>query len=387
MPFEYPEKINSNIPIALNIDLPITEDMLSWVKVTPLIIGKGAEELSFFDSYKIPTWKENWEIIADGQTLWKGNFAPGEATVNAFYDYENTRDGVYVYNPEGYYPDWWYNGSEQSVDFSNLYNWYIFGWDKNLDNQYLSRAKYTYLGGAWWENPPITRLVRWINSDIIFEDFRWWKGSDWTIIPGHYFWYNMFFRMNIEFPYCSNLMWAKVLKSDYSIKEVCLPESVFMVVSDYGGLNPENPPDIPSPIPFDTIQIKRNIPDIEEYQISSSYFSYFQLSKNFTRINDNKFNLSISGNIYVSNKPILFDETSYPTLDNTYVLNRQITPGQIPGGGHAIWRYRWSFNLVSSTISSLIKRTPLPLNPTVHTKFLVTIVNPNSNEEVQRYEI
>lgn len=368
--FHFPDDVLSSIPITANIELPITEDMLSWVHITPLITSKSSDKLVSNRVVKNPIWIEYWRIMGDSNILWEGT--PFLYTIPKPVPY-------------GY-------GAPPPTDLGQFeavvgspYK-FLSGYSYS-DAYFLSRAKYSELGVSMYPNLFYSnvRAVKWTSESL-------------EQIPPKAF--NPTVRVGgITNFFNSTFIWFNTNKNT-NLLEYYLPQSV----TETGWLvySPSDPPptlsdlisaypnNFYSPVPYSTIRFTRNIPDME-YIIGSNTNFYSDFRKEFVKINNKKFNLNIFGTINLSNITTLFDETTFVVEDKIYDKENWCAITDIQPGGPTGWYYYCKFGvrfkLLSSTSSTIIKRIPKSMNPTVYTKFLVTIINPSNNKEIQRYEI
>jgi len=346
--FSSPDNANSSISHSASIDLPITEDMLSWVKVTPIITSQGNEEIFPVSGKKYLTFKEYWEIFGDDELLWKGDL---------IFDINRDLSPVINYEP---------------LIIPSPINFYTISYPEYNKNKYLWRAKYLdsiFSTGQYHYFPQWTDINKSIPSPPTYLGSRY---------------------LNYYF---GDIIYARTT-TNFILKEVT-PPIAYLVWTPSFFTTPEERLigqelylnyiiNILMPYSLQTIEIKRNIPDVE-YDISYNEIVNSSYEKYFEKISDSKFRLHISGNFIARGQDTLYNETSFPVEEATYKISYTFEYRPPPADAY-VWTIKYILDSYKS-YDATVKKVPTPSNSTMYSRFLITIVNPSNNEEIQRYEL
>jgi hypothetical protein len=314
--------IPNYIEYSEEFELPITEQMLPWVHVVPIVNMMSSDEgLPDKMVLDVPNWEDYWEIYGDDDLLWRGGLI-ANVTLSG-----------------GWYPPY----------FAPLWHGKRLSWASSLaeviDKYHVWRAKYYTVV---------------LNSRIVCWDIDYTSPIDW-----------------VEY------------QADKKIRKIIPPPGKETTSHVYGV-----PPPYPIPL-YNTIRIKRNLPEPEFFITKGLYYSNFDKSFAETEtIKDNKgkekaikYKLLLMGKVQY-NAPIDKEKVSsisFPTLDEIY------QPEFWEDTEHAYdpvfpwWRRGYEYKLVSSSEGTTIKKLYKPLITTIKMKFLVDVANISDKNDKELY--
>jgi hypothetical protein len=311
----HPTNIPSRNLYSFEVDLDITEDMLSWINTAIIVNSNLNTPLFGIGHFEIPRWRDYWRVYGDGLLLWEGSLDGPQYKIVDLISYRVLRIAPSTYWRGKYHNDIYEEIDEYPSDYE-VY-WTIFT-DPNL-----KRMEFT------------------------------------------------------------------IANSDDSTKTLILPEKTNTKTVTWTPPDPPptpTPPDYPIP-PYSQIRVSRNVPDMEYFPDSGTQSAQYASSQRKTiyKIGENKYKLTIIGDLYSFPLSKLVEEQSFPVFDKIFPV--ELWEDLTIYDDRYIWKRGYRYNFSSTPTGSITKEFYTAESEQLDIKLLVSIINPTTFQEVKQYSL